>query len=108
MKMMSIWKSNNIVEWKFIVSYDFRNPTCDELNTIMAEVRLLHCIVNDTDAKNKCMFFSLIHHLNVFGWFQSGLQLQMLKLQVDVDHNGKVDLREFVVMMYNQVDAINR
>jgi len=36
-----------------------RNPTCDELNTIMAEV--------------------------------------------DVDHNGKVDLREFVVMMYNQV-----
>ena len=65
----SFWKSNNIVEWKFIVSYDFRNPTCDELNTIMAEVRLLHCIVNDTDAKNKCMFFSLIHHLNVFGWF---------------------------------------
>jgi len=36
-----------------------RNPTCDELNTIMAEV--------------------------------------------DVDHNGKVDLREFIVMMYNQV-----
>jgi len=41
-----------------------RNPTCDELNTIMAEV--------------------------------------------DVDHNGKVDLREFVVMMYNRVDAINK
>ena len=32
----------------------------------------------------------------------------MFKLQVDVDHNGKVDLREFVVMMYNQVDAINK
>ena len=29
-------------------------------------------------------------------------------LQVDVDHNGKVDLREFIVMMYNQVPALNR
>ena len=27
---------------------------------------------------------------------------------MDVDHNGKVDLREFIVMMYNQVNAINR
>lgn len=32
----------------------------------------------------------------------------LLKVQVDVDHNGKVDLREFIVMMYNQVQAINR
>ena len=29
-------------------------------------------------------------------------------MQVDVDHNGKVDLREFIVMMYNQVPAQNR
>ena len=71
-----------IAQQHFIVSYDFRNPTCDELNTIMAEVRAFH------------------------DWFHSSFYPQMFKPQVDVDHNGKVDLREFIVMMYNQVDAI--
>ena len=52
-----ILQSINIVEWKFIVSHDFRNPTCDELNTIMAEVRLF---------MTYCEWYWCKRHLHVF------------------------------------------
>ena len=41
--------------------------------------------------------------LRVLGWNPTEAEVNRMIAEVDVDHNGKMDLMEFIMMMHNQV-----
>ena len=51
--------------------------------------------------KIKNLDFIVQNHLNYE--YVPLLQVNAIMAEVDVDHNGKMDLAEFIVMMHNQV-----
>merc|ERR1719431_1407094 len=43
--------------------------------------------------------------LRAMGWNPTEAEVNTIMAEVDVDHNGKMDLAEFIVMMHNQVGS---